>query len=854
MVFYDIEGRPVCQQTANKARQRFEYEDQDIGRLLSRHEQLMAAEEHITDQYVYAKINDDNKSRNRCGQLIIHYDTAGVLCLYSNSLTGATLLQERQLLTSTHHPASRLDATKMAKLPQEPLVTRHTLGALGQLLTQTDARNNRRRYRYNRAGQLANSWLQLNEQPEKIVLAAITYSATGQVQREESGNGVVTEYTYEPQTQRLTGIKTTRPAHILGPKVLQDLRYDYDPVGNILSIRNDAEATRFFDQKIAVPESTYSYDALYQLIRATGNESTANTPDNLAFPPKSDATQIVPYIRDYAYDEGGNLTAMQHTGIRRYTREFTLSTRNNHGRLTSARQHWSAESLAAQFDNAGNQLSLDNGIKLKWNGKNQLIQSIITANSQELYIYDSDSMRVVKRSIDHNESHQVIYLPGIELHSKSRHGKEVEVWQVISCGASGRAQVRALHWEQGKPNEIYNNQLCYSFDNQIGSSLLELDETAQIISQEDYFPYGGTALFAARSKIEAGYKTIRYSGKERDATGLYYYGYRYYIPWAGRWLSTDPTGFVDGLNLFRMVRNNPILFYDLLGDISEKNRRRNYIIDSYTRMHEIKKSAKQQIEIIKSGGDKLALRAAINFTADLVASGINMGMAMSMGLPGSSIIAGLPGTIAGDITNRTIQLGTKKLVGGPMSLGLNYTGSTDDLNITGSANSYTEAFSHEHTFPFGSGEIKSVIGSYEHINAAVNVYYNRGMLAKKLYEQAKATKTFVLAIQNNSLNIINRNTDEKYNLSLTSRLSAWNNHSEYPKSIVSTILHKNIDAESVIIEGDKAISALTDLEQLSRSIGYPAIAWGEAHLIKPPSSQDIYTRRKSSLSYYDTRL
>ncbi|HFT8659007.1 TPA: RHS repeat-associated core domain-containing protein, partial [Enterobacter cloacae] len=66
----------------------------------------------------------------------------------------------------------------------------------------------------------------------------------------------------------------------------------------------------------------------------------------------------------------------------------------------------------------------------------------------------------------------------------------------------------------------------------------------------------------ARSAVEADYKTVRYSGKERDATGLYHYGYRYYQPWSGRWLSADPAGTVDGLNLFRMCRNNPVTLKD----------------------------------------------------------------------------------------------------------------------------------------------------------------------------------------------------------------------------------------------------------------------------------------------------
>ncbi|WP_414850070.1 RHS repeat-associated core domain-containing protein, partial [Kosakonia quasisacchari] len=130
-----------------------------------------------------------------------------------------------------------------------------------------------------------------------------------------------------------------------------------------------------------------------------------------------------------------------------------------------------------------------------------------------------------------------------------------------------RAQVRVLHWESGQPAGINNDQVRYSYDNLTGSSALEVDGSGELISQEEYYPYGGTALFAARSQLEADYKILRYSGKEQDATGLYYYGYRYYQPWAGRWLSADPASTVDGLNLFRMVLNNPVTMYDPDGRI-----------------------------------------------------------------------------------------------------------------------------------------------------------------------------------------------------------------------------------------------------------------------------------------------
>jgi insecticidal toxin complex protein TccC len=96
----------------------------------------------------------------------------------------------------------------------------------------------------------------------------------------------------------------------------------------------------------------------------------------------------------------------------------------------------------------------------------------------------------------------------------------------------------------------------------IGSNQIELNQTAEITSFESYYPYGGTAIWSTKNQIESNYKYYRYSGKECDHSGLYYYGYRYYMPWLGRWLNADPSGISDGLNLFRMVRNNPVTFVD----------------------------------------------------------------------------------------------------------------------------------------------------------------------------------------------------------------------------------------------------------------------------------------------------
>lgn len=53
---------------------------------------------------------------------------------------------------------------------------------------------------------------------------------------------------------------------------------------------------------------------------------------------------------------------------------------------------------------------------------------------------------------------------------------------------------------------------------------------------------------------------------ERDEeTGLNYHTARYYAVWLGRWVSCDPAGLVDGVNLYLYVLDNPVSFIDPTG-------------------------------------------------------------------------------------------------------------------------------------------------------------------------------------------------------------------------------------------------------------------------------------------------
>ena len=49
------------------------------------------------------------------------------------------------------------------------------------------------------------------------------------------------------------------------------------------------------------------------------------------------------------------------------------------------------------------------------------------------------------------------------------------------------------------------------------------------------------------------------------ASGMFYYGFRYYDPVTGRWPSRDPIGERGGLNLYGMVGNDAAGAIDLMG-------------------------------------------------------------------------------------------------------------------------------------------------------------------------------------------------------------------------------------------------------------------------------------------------
>ena len=90
------------------------------------------------------------------------------------------------------------------------------------------------------------------------------------------------------------------------------------------------------------------------------------------------------------------------------------------------------------------------------------------------------------------------------------------------------------------------------------------DESGSLVAEYAYDAFGNTI---SSSGSMASVFPHRFSTKYHDAeTDLYYYGYRYYSPSLGRWISRDPIEEKGGLSVYAFVFNCPEVFVDSKGD------------------------------------------------------------------------------------------------------------------------------------------------------------------------------------------------------------------------------------------------------------------------------------------------
>src|SRR5690606_31103503 len=435
------------------------------------------------------------------------------------------------------------------------------------------------------------------------------YNARGQRLRCEhaatSGTPAHTiTYTYDPNTFRVETITTTRNT---APATLQALSYTYDAVGNIVARRDDADWDPDLANALGGGNRLYQYDALYRLTRATGREHAGQQVDaserpSGSIPHGNDLSGLRDYVELTTYDEVGNILQMRHltgpSNNQSWSRRCNYASDSNRLLATSIpgdsdgtfSATYAYEASATNNGGAhGSMTSMPHLQVLEWDYADRLQHTLRSnGSSQHTYFtYDGTGQRVRKVYVHDGIADERIYLGGVELFRR----RSVDGSGVLGTVSVERetlhvmddtkrvAMAETLTVDTGgtEPIAVGQTRWRYQLDDHLSSSAMELDDAAQVISYEEYHPYGSTAFHLFSTSAEVSAKRYRYTGKEKDEeTGLYYHGVRYYAPWLGRWTAADPAGLVDGLNLYRYSRDNPVRFSDPGGtQTTEPSTRRN---------------------------------------------------------------------------------------------------------------------------------------------------------------------------------------------------------------------------------------------------------------------------------------
>jgi len=180
--------------------------------------------------------------------------------------------------------------------------------------------------------------------PDSSTLDYLTdagYNSAGETLQLKLGNGLTTDYTYDPKTLRISSIRTTDAAG----KTLQDFGYNFDAVGNLAGLTdrwNTATQNFQYDSLNRLAAATgnygayqYRYDALGNLLQKDNGVSLTYGLSNGSKPHA--VTQIQTYAagtKSLSYDANGNL-------IQKGTDQLTYDLEN---RLTQVTRQAPADS------------------------------------------------------------------------------------------------------------------------------------------------------------------------------------------------------------------------------------------------------------------------------------------------------------------------------------------------------------------------------------------------------------------------------------------------------------------------------------------------------------------------------
>jgi RHS repeat-associated protein len=536
---------------------------------------------NVYERTTYGENQPNDKANNLRGKAAIVYDTAGKTETTLFDFKGNPRHATRRFVQNYRELVDWAGVTPDLKLEAETFESDFTYDALNRVIEQTTPDSSVFETTFNEAGLLETVEVTQNGNTEFFV-TSVDYNEKGQRTRIVYGNNVSTDYFYDKETFRLIRLETKRANN----DPLQDLRYTFDPIGNITHAEDRNVPVVFFDNQKIAGVASYVYDPLYRLIEATGRENTAVA----AFGP-SDNWNDQPFLRQYSqgdpmawrnyteqydYDQVGNIGEMRHVAAGgNWTRTYAYPANNNRLQSTTVGPDTYNYIHHPQH---GFLTALPHLTLMNWNFKDELQavsrQSVLSGTPETTwYVYDGGGQRVRKITdnqaavgVDPTRKAERIYVGGIEVYREYLAGGAVDLERKTCHVMDDKTRIAMIETRTRGVDDAPPRLVRYQFSNQLGSSCVETDATARVISYEEYHPFGTTSHQAADRDLKAAAKRYRFTAMERDEeSGLEYHSLRYYLPWLGRWLSPDPKGLVDGPNLYRYGRNNPIKLNDPSG-------------------------------------------------------------------------------------------------------------------------------------------------------------------------------------------------------------------------------------------------------------------------------------------------
>jgi RHS repeat-associated protein len=207
----------------------------------------------------------------------------------------------------------------------------------------------------------------------------------------------------------------------------------------------------------------------------------------------------------------------------------------------SANQQTGFGGQTLTYDNNGN-LTSDGTNTYTWNARNQLVSTSgagLTAN----FSYDAGGRRISKTINGGTTSY--LY----------------DGANIVQEQTGGSASANTL---TGGVDMFFSRTdasgTVTPLRDALGSVVAQTDASGAIQTSYSYEPFGKTTTSGTTNS-----NTQKYTGREDDGTGLYYYRARYYSATLQRFISEDPVGVIGGINLYAYVGNNPISFTDAFG-------------------------------------------------------------------------------------------------------------------------------------------------------------------------------------------------------------------------------------------------------------------------------------------------